>query len=205
MPEKKGLAQDIDRLTNLLDKLDQSVVQIAAFGMVGRGKSSVLNALLGEDVFQVGPLHGVTRSIGTAKWQLETLSEDGSLSRAILPSMKNAQIQLLDTPGIDEVAGESREALAHKIAQQVDIILFVIAGDLTNVEYNALCQLREAGKPMILVFNKIDQYPETDRQAIYEKIRDERLNQLLSAEEIVLVAASPLVTEALLTIRRGGR
>ena len=202
-PEKKGLAQDIDRLTNLLDKLDQSVVQIAAFGMVGRGKSSVLNALLGEDVFQVGPLHGVTRSIGTAKWQLERLSEDGSLSRAILPSIKNAQIQLLDTPGIDEVAGESREALARKIAQQVDIILFVIAGDLTKVEYNALCQLREAGKPIILVFNKIDQYPETDQQAIYEKIRDERLNQLLSAEEIVLVAASPLITEVVKDKERG--
>jgi predicted GTPase len=27
-------------------------VQIAAFGMVGRGKSSVLNALLGQNVFQ---------------------------------------------------------------------------------------------------------------------------------------------------------
>ena len=197
LPEKQDLEQDIGRLTNLLDKLDQSVVQIAAFGMVGRGKSSVLNALLGETVFQVGPLHGVTRSIGSAKWQLEALSEDGSLSRAILPGIQNAQIQLLDTPGIDEVAGESREALARKIAQQVDIILFVIAGDLTKVEYDALCQLREAGKPIILVFNKIDQYPETDRQAIYEKIRDERLNQLLSAEEIVLVAAAPLVTEAI--------
>ena len=161
-----GLEQEIERLTHLLDKLDQSVIQIAAFGMVGRGKSSVLNALLGEDIFQVGPLHGVTRSVGTAKWQLEVLSEDGLLSRAILPSIQQSQIQLLDTPGIDEVSGESREALACKIAQQVDIVLFIIAGDLTQVEYKALCQLREAGKPIILVFNKIDQYPETDRQAI---------------------------------------
>jgi hypothetical protein len=64
------------------------------------------------------------------------------------------------------------------------------------VEYEALSKLRESGKPMLLVFNKIDQYPDADRQAIYCKIRDERVRQLLSPEEIVMVAASPLVAVA---------
>ena len=49
---------------------------------------------------------------------------------------------------------------------------------------------------MVLVFNKIDQYPEADRLAIYHKIRDERVRQLLSPNEIVMVAASPLVAQA---------
>jgi uncharacterized protein (DUF697 family) len=49
---------------------------------------------------------------------------------------------------------------------------------------------------MLLVFNKIDQYPDADRQAIYRKIRDERVRQLLSPAEIVMVAASPLVAHA---------
>jgi GTPase len=52
------------------------------------------------------------------------------------------------------------------------------------------------GKPMILAFNKIDQYPEADRLAIYHKIRDERVKELLSPNEIVMVAAAPLVTAA---------
>ncbi len=43
--EQAGLESDIEELTNLLNKLEQTCVQIAAFGMVGRGKSSVLNAL----------------------------------------------------------------------------------------------------------------------------------------------------------------
>ncbi|MFM7440332.1 MAG: Era-like GTP-binding protein, partial [Snowella sp.] len=107
----------------------------------------------------------------------------------------NSQIQLIDTPGIDEVDGETREALARDIAQKTDLILFIIAGDLSKVEYNALSQLREVGKPMILVFNKIDQYPETDRLAIYQKIRDERVKELLSPDEIVMVAANPLQSE----------
>ncbi|MGK7877066.1 MAG: GTP-binding protein [Xenococcaceae cyanobacterium] len=198
--EQAGLESDIDHLTAMLEKLQQSVVQIAAFGMVGRGKSSVLNALLGQEVFKAGPLHGVTRTVGSANWQLtqETIKDsDRDVQRIALPGGGNSQIQLIDTPGIDEVDGETREALACQIAKQVDLILFIIAGDLTKVEYDGLSQLREVGKPMLLVFNKIDQYPEADRLAIYRKIRDERVRQLLSPDEIVMVAASPLVAQAI--------
>ncbi|HBL13937.1 MAG TPA: GTP-binding protein [Cyanobacteria bacterium UBA11162] len=193
--EQAGLESDIEELTNLLNKLEQTCVQIAAFGMVGRGKSSVLNALLGEPVFETGALHGVTRNAQQANWQLsqETVgNSDQEILRVALPSIGNSQIQLIDTPGIDEVDGETREALALTVAKQADLILFIIAGDITKVEYEALSQLRESGKPMILVFNKIDQYPQADRVAIYRKIRDERVKQLLSPAEIVMVAASPL-------------
>lgn len=193
--EQVGLESEIDDLANLLNKLEHTCVQIAAFGMVGRGKSSVLNALLGQPVFATGALHGVTRTSETANWQLssETLGNTNQdILRVALPSIGNSQIQLIDTPGIDEVDGETREALALTVAQQADLLLFVIAGDMTKVEYEALSQLRASGKPMLLVFNKIDQYPEADRKAIYRKIRDERVKQLLTPAEIVMVAASPL-------------
>jgi GTP-binding protein Era len=101
-----------------------------------------------------------------------------------LPSVGNSQIQLIDTPGIDEVDGETREALAHQVAKQADLILFIIAGDMTKVEYEALSQLRDVGKPMLLVFNKIDQYPDADRQAIYCKIRDERVRSCFHPQKL---------------------
>ncbi len=197
--ERAGLESEIEDLATMLDKLDQSLVQIAAFGMVGRGKSSVLNALLGKNVFETGPLHGVTRTHQDASWQLENEPEAQSNSevlRVTLPSLGNSQIQLIDTPGIDEVDGETRETLARQVARQADLLLFIISGDMTKVEFEALSQLREVGKPMLLVFNKIDQYPDADRIAIYHKIRDERVRELLSPDEIVMVAASPLVAQA---------
>jgi small GTP-binding protein len=197
--EQAGLESEIEDLAALLDKLEHTCVQIAAFGMVGRGKSSVLNALLGEPVFETGALHGVTRNSQQASWQLsqETLADSNQdIFRVALPGIGNSQIQLIDTPGIDEVDGETREALAHQVAKQADLILFIIAGDMTKVEYEALSQLRDVGKPMLLVFNKIDQYPDADRMAIYRKIRDERVRQLLSPAEIVMVAASPMVAHA---------
>ena len=194
--EQKGLEIGLTHLTTLLEKLDQSVVQIAAFGMVGRGKSSVLNALLGRDIFVTGALHGVTRTIDSANWQLSQDPTYQGIQRLTLHGQGNTQIQLIDTPGIDEVDGQTRELLARQMAKQVDLIMFIVAGDITQVEFKALSQLREAGKPMILVFNKIDQFSGTDRLAIYEKIRDERVKELISPEEIVMVAASPLITQA---------
>ncbi|HEY9824640.1 MAG TPA: GTP-binding protein, partial [Stenomitos sp.] len=106
-----------------------------------------------------------------------------------------SRVELIDTPGIDEIDGQQRETMARTIAKQADLILFVIAGDMTRVEYEALAELRNASKPILLVFNKIDQYPDTDRDIIYRKIRDERVRSLLSPEEIVMAAAAPLVAQ----------
>ena len=192
--EQAGLESQIDRLTEMLDKLEQSVVQIAAFGMVGRGKSSLLNALVGREIFPTGALHGVTRTIDTTQWQLtpEPIADtQDNLQRLTIEGV-GGQIQLIDTPGIDEVNGEAREVLACSLAKRVDLILFIVSGDITQVEYRALAKLREAGKPMLLVFNKIDQYPETDRLAIYNKIKEERVKELISPTEIIMVAASPI-------------
>ncbi len=193
--EQRGLESEIERLTQMLDKLEQSVVQIAAFGMVGRGKSSVLNALVGQDIFPTGALHGVTRSIDTADWKLtpeQIAHTSENLQRLTITGNQGGEIQLIDTPGIDEVNGEARETLACDLAQRVDLILFIVSGDITQVEYRALAKLREAGKPMLLVFNKIDQYPEADRIAIYQKIKEERVRELISPDEIIMVAASPI-------------
>ncbi len=196
--EKIGLESEIDRLTSLLVKLQQSIISIAAFGMVGRGKSSLLNALVGKEIFITGPLHGVTQEINDTKWQLteETIENSNYNFQRLITGTKNAQIQLIDTPGIDEIDGETREKLAHQVAKQVDLILFIVAGDMTRVEYNALSLLREVGKPIILVFNKIDQYPPSDRLEIFNTIKDKRVTELLSPDEIVMVAASPLDIKA---------
>lgn len=205
--ERAGLEADLEDLDQFIEKLESEVIHIAAFGMVGRGKSSLLNALLGYAAFTTGPTHGVTRTHQRAGWQGipgrmagskasnapqgETQPRRASLCGA------GAQMVLIDTPGLDEVNGSERALLAERVAQQADLILFVVSGDMTRLEYDALAQLREANKPMLLVFNKIDQYPEVDRQAVYDKIRNERVRQLLSPEEVVMAAASPRIAKAI--------
>ncbi|MFH7024887.1 MAG: GTP-binding protein [Heteroscytonema crispum UTEX LB 1556] len=193
--EQRGLETEIADLEIMLGKLDRMVIQIAAFGMVGRGKSSLLNALVGQSVFETGPLHGVTRAEQRVNWIIneEAVGQSERALRVTLPGIGRSQVELIDTPGLDEVDGDTRAALAEQVAKHADLLLFVISGDMTKIEHEALSQLREAGKPILLVFNKVDQYPEADRMAIYRKIRDERVRELLSPDEIVMSAASPLV------------
>lgn len=193
--EQMDLETEIADLQSMLDKLENQVVHIAVFGLVSRGKSSLLNALVGQSVFLTGPTHGVTQTTQRANWTVETGIADACV-RVALTGGGRSHVELIDTPGLDEIAGEDRERLAYDVAQQADLILFVVAGDLTKVEYEALSVLRQASKPLLLVFNKVDQYPEADRQAIYEKIRDERVRELLSPDEIVMAAAAPRVAQA---------
>jgi len=189
---------ELELLKSVLDKLDNTVIRIAVFGLVSRGKSAVLNALIGEKILQTGPINGVTQWPRSVRW---TPGSD-----------KKVQVELIDTPGIDEIAGQVRSDMAQQVAQQSDLILFVVAGDITRTEYDALLELQQAQKPLILVFNKIDLYPEQDLEAIYQKLQQlggvfrmpcpsgqEHAEDaggtggnLLTRNEIVRVAAAPM-------------
>ena len=196
--ERAGLKTDLNHLHSVLNKLENQVVHIAVFGMVGRGKSSLLNALVGQPIFTTGPLHGVTQQAESIRWRTGEEPEDvqEDVHRATLSGQQASRVELIDTPGIDEVGGEERQAIAQKIAHQADLILFVIAGDLTQLEYTALSELSHAGKPILLVLNKVDQYPLSDRQQILTTLREQRLAGLLPPENIIAAAAAPLVTQA---------
>jgi small GTP-binding protein len=188
--ERTGLERSLQRLASLVDKLEHSVVHIAVLGLAGRGKSSLLNALVGQAAFATGPLHGVTRQVEGVAWPLP---ETDGASRLSLPGLGESRVELIDTPGLEEVAGAARQALTQRLAAQVDLVMFVIAGDITRAEYEALAALRQAGKPILLVFNKVDQYPEVDLQQIHATLQNHRLQDLISPHEIVVAAADPLV------------
>lgn len=193
--ERAGLESEIAELSNMLAKLDRAVFQVAVFGLVGRGKSSLLNALIGAEVFQAGAVHGVTTERQQVVWEVANWQDEFDLDKETPATLQEA-IEFIDTPGIDEVAGAQRQQLAHDIALQVDLILFMIAGDITELELQTLSQLRAAGKPMLLVFNKVDRYPDQDKLAIYAKIRDERVKEILGPNEIMMVAAAPVAIQA---------
>lgn len=184
---KTGLSQ----LQALETKLASRRLTVAVFGLVSRGKSAVINALVGEPVLETGPLHGVTRWPRSVYWQppIEMPQADG----------QPWQIELVDTPGLDEVAGAVRAEMAQTVAHQADLILFVVAGDITRTEYDALQQLQQAQKPLLLVFNKTDLYPDIDRHQILTNLQ--RLWQSLktpspeleplAVDDVLLVAACP--------------
>ncbi len=173
-----AVREDIQSLKSALEKLEQNEIKIATFGLVSRGKSAVINGLLGQKILPTGPLHGVTKWPKSVGW---------------MPPSGKIKIEFIDTPGLDEIGGQAREEMAQEVAKTADLILFVVTGDITQTEYQALVELRQHQKPLVLVFNKIDLYPEQDKATIYQQLQalGQRTNLRFAPDEIVRVAAEP--------------
>ena len=185
-PLQADVQQQLEQVSRDLNKLEQGVLRIAVFGMVSRGKSSVINALVQQDVLKTGVLHGVTKWPRSVYWDPQ-------------PQSSNLRVELIDTPGLDEVGGAIRGEMAQDVAQEADLILFVLAGDITSVEYQALAHLLQQQKPLMIVCNKMDRYPDQDSQTVLQQLSQvlpnaqERLGRTwqLTEDDIVQVAAAP--------------
>ena len=173
-PVRAALAEEYRQLQLLLEKIEHGHIHIAVFGRVSVGKSALLNALLGEVKFSTSPLHGETTRAAHARWQ----------------EYDAGGVFLIDTPGINEVAGEEREQLAHDVATRSDLVLFVVDGDITDTELKALRQVKGAAQRLVLVLNKIDRYTQTDRQLLLETLR-QRTEGLIQPHDLLTAAAQP--------------
>ncbi len=172
---RNSLKQDYTQLQTMLDKLEQGHIHIAVFGRVSVGKSSLLNALLDKKRFGVSLLHGKTKKVGMSQWD----------------EYADGNIYLIDTPGINEIDGEERERMAHEVANRVDLLLFVVDSDLTDVELQALKVVAKMQRPILLVVNKSDQYTEQEILELRTILR-ERTKDLIAPENIVFAAAQPV-------------
>jgi small GTP-binding protein len=168
------LADDFRQVRAMLDKLEHGHIHIAVLGRVSVGKSSVLNALIGERRFSTSALHGETKHHEMALWD-----EQGSGS-----------LFLIDTPGINEIDGDARERMASEVSQRSDLVLFVIDGDMTDSEYSALQGLARTHRPLLLVLNKCDRYTAAQRKELRASLLA-RLEPIILPENLVEVSADP--------------
>lgn len=125
-------------------------LHIALFGRRNSGKSSLVNALTGQDTVIVSPTPGTTTDPVTKAMEIHPLG----------PCL------LIDTPGFDDEGelGEIRVERTLKIIGKIDIALLLCeTGDAQEQEW--LQRLKERGIPVILLLNKADARPNTTELA----------------------------------------
>ena len=171
---RDALAPEFAEVRAMLDKLDQGELHLAVFGRVSVGKSALLNALLGENRFEVGVLHGTTTRSHRARWEENIQSG----------------VHFIDTPGINELDGEAREQLAIDVAERADLVIFVCDSDLTASELAAIARLQQTQRPLLLALNKADRYSSTDLNALLSRLR-EHVAGKIRAEDVVACSALP--------------
>lgn len=122
-------------------------MKLPTVALVGRpnvGKSTIFNKLVGEKISIIEDTPGVTR--------------DRIYSEA---SYKNYRFNVIDTGGIDSSNEEFNDNIkiqAEIAIDEADVVLFVVDGKegLTSNDYIVRDMLRNSGKKVIVVINKID-------------------------------------------------
>lgn len=144
----------LERSIRQLDELFLLVV----VGEFNAGKSALINALLGQPLLQEGVTPTTTRihliKYGTCHEHslIDTVTEVTTAPLEVL-----REINIVDTPGTNAIRRE-HEAITREFVPRSDMVLFVTSADrpFTESERAFLQRIREWGKKVVLVVNKID-------------------------------------------------
>jgi small GTP-binding protein len=137
---------------------------VVVVGEFNAGKSSLLNALVGEVVLAEG-VTPTTSAVHVIRWgesASRTASDDG-VEEIYLPVPLLREITLVDTPGTNALE-RRHEALTEEFVPRSDLVLFVTSSDrpLSESERRFLQGVRAWGKKVIVVVNKVDILPDAD-------------------------------------------
>ncbi|MCX7982289.1 MAG: [FeFe] hydrogenase H-cluster maturation GTPase HydF [Syntrophales bacterium] len=122
-------------------------LHIAIFGRRNVGKSSLINALTGQEIAIVSHVPGTT-------------TDPVAKAMEILPI---GPVMLIDTAGLDDEGylGQLRVKKSLEVFNKADLVLLVVdpAQGVGAYEESVLKEGRDQGLPVISVINKLDIYP----------------------------------------------
>ena len=113
-------------------------------GRTNAGKSSLLNAIIGEKIASVSPKPQTTRTRITG-----------------IHTVGDTQMVFMDTPGLHKPKNKLSEHMLNAVREsvtEIDLLLFLMdcTKRITEQEAGLLSDLRKQHTPILLVLNKID-------------------------------------------------
>ena len=169
----------VDQAASALEaKLESKTLEIVAFGTISSGKSSLLNALVGREMFATQASGGTTTQRNEVAWT------------GGLPGAGVDHIIMVDTPGIGDIDGAAHVRIAQEAAAGADVVLLVLDGPMRDSELATLKLLGQMQKRVLLCLNKVDWYEGEDRKQLLEQII-EQSSPWVQRKDVVAVRARP--------------
>jgi small GTP-binding protein len=194
-------ADDLRRFQEAREQLNGLFLLVIA-GEFNSGKSSFINALLGERVLPEG-VTPTTDRINILRHG-ETISEhlrEAYLLERTHPAEVLREINIVDTPGTNAII-RRHEELTREFVPRSDLVLFVTSADrpFTESERAFLEQIREWGKKIVFIVNKIDILTrEDEREQVIRYVGENAATLLGETPQIFAVSA-----RSALEAREGG-
>jgi small GTP-binding protein len=150
-------SEDLRRFREAREQLSGLFLLVIA-GEFNSGKSSFINALLGERVLPEG-VTPTTDRINVLRHGAEVSEhlQEAYLLERTHPADVLREISIVDTPGTNAII-RRHEELTRDFVPRSDLVLFVTSADrpFTESERAFLEQIREWGKKIVFIVNKID-------------------------------------------------
>ena len=174
--EDYSLESNEDLVKEEVAEIDENKINVAIIGRVNVGKSSILNAILGEERSVVSPIAGTT---------IDPVDESFEF--------KDKQITFVDTAGLrrrGSIEGIEKYALMRtkEMLEKANMALVVLdaSRELTDLDEKIAGLVDEYGLATIIVLNKWDENMDTF-QKMEEEVR--RRFRFLSYAPIIAVSA----------------
>lgn len=160
--ENAGIEITNETKTKIRDKIVKTLSyepRIGIFGKTGVGKSSLCNALFGENIATISNVEACTRN-----------------PQEILLGIGGKGIKLIDVPGVGENKNRDIEygELYSKLLPEIDVVFWVLKGDdrafsTDQLFYESVVKPHiDQNKPFFIIVNQVDKI-EPYREWIIEK------------------------------------
>ena len=183
--------EDLRRFQEARDQLNGLFLLVIA-GEFNSGKSSFINALLGERVLPEGvtPTTDRINILRHGPAVSENLLEAYLLERTH-PAEVLREINIVDTPGTNAII-RRHEELTRDFVPRSDLVLFVTSADrpFTESERAFLEQIREWGKKIVFIVNKVDILARAEeREQVLRYVEENAAGLLGETPELFAVSA----------------
>ncbi|HVU12243.1 MAG TPA: dynamin family protein, partial [Phototrophicaceae bacterium] len=185
-------APDRQRLLDIAQDLRDMFFLVVVIGEFNAGKSTFINALLGDDLLQMG-ITPTTEAIHVIRYgptNHKPTIRDNGIYEWTNPHTGAVGVSLVDTPGTGSVF-QKHEKTAKDFLHRSDLVIFVISAKraLADAERIYLELARDYGKKIILVVNQIDLLNPGERQEV-RRFVEQQVEQLLDLKPLIFMVSA---------------